>query len=425
MASFGALYSLVKDKLQDGFVRNLGWLGLSQVIIRVSRLATTVILPRFLTQEEFGLVALIFAASEFVRIFSDFGIHAKVIQVEEDSLEKTSNSAYWLTWVIYILLFFGQSLIAFPIASFYENDKLILPLCALGSMYLLMPLGKIQYALIQRENRFKVVAYAQAIRYGTANILTAIFALMGMGIWSVVLPLVLTAPIEFLIYLFNHPWRPDLKFTTDQWGGILKFGSNILGMQLLRTLRDNVDYLIVGRFLGVEELGFYYFAFNAGLGISLTIINSVTSALYPHLCAARGSLEKLQETFFKSLKSIALIIVPFVIFQSVLAPLYVPIVFGETWVPAVPILILVCFSAIPRPFDSAAFQLLLATDKPRPGLLWNIFFTSIFIGGILIGVQGGAIGVAVSVLLTHFIFVPMFIAWTVKYTFNSKRFNAL
>ncbi|MHC5831979.1 MAG: oligosaccharide flippase family protein, partial [Nostoc sp.] len=100
----------------------------------------------------------------------------------------------------------------------------------------------------------------------------------------------------------------------------------------------NIDYLIIGRFLGINALGIYYFAFNAGLGISQNVINAFTSALFPHLCAARGDLKELKERYFSSLKFTAIIVVPLILLQSSLAPFYVPIVFGQKWVTAVPIL---------------------------------------------------------------------------------------
>ncbi|NEO00174.1 MAG: lipopolysaccharide biosynthesis protein, partial [Moorea sp. SIO3I7] len=43
--------STIKNKLGNSstFTRNLGWMGVAQAFIRVSRLGATFILPRFLT----------------------------------------------------------------------------------------------------------------------------------------------------------------------------------------------------------------------------------------------------------------------------------------------------------------------------------------------------------------------------------------
>ena len=251
--------------------------------------------------------------------------------------------------------------------------------------------------------------------------MSAILAFGGMGMWSIVLPWVLIAPIGVYIYYTNHPWRPTSGMTTKHWKEIFNFGKNFLGIRLLGTLRNNLDYLIVGRFLGVKELGIYFFGFNAGLGISLSIIGAVTSAILPHLCEARSDSLEFKKVYFNTLKTIGIIIIPWIILQSSLAPFYVPIVFGQKWVVAIPILILVCLSAIPRPFANAASQLLVAIGKPELDLRWNIIFTFLFGCALLIGVHWQSVGVATSVLLLHLLCLPLFTLWVTRYVFPNAE----
>jgi PST family polysaccharide transporter len=99
----------------------------------------------------------------------------------------------------------------------------------------------------------------------------------------------------------------------------------------------------------------------------------------------------------------------------------VPIVFGEKWIPAIPVLILICLSAIPRPFADSASQLLLVVDKPQIDLVWNVIFTILFAIALLIGVQWQSFGVAAAVFLIHAICLPLFTIWATRYVLNSKQ----
>lgn len=162
----------------------------------------------------------------------------------------------------------------------------------------------------------------------------------------------------------------------------------------------------------------YYFAFNAGLGISLSVINVLVWPLLPHFCAARGNFDQLKNKYFSSLKPMALIIVPLVLLQSSLAPFYVPIVFGEKWVTAIPVLILICLSALPRPFASAAGTLLVCMGKTKINLRWSLIFTVIFTISLLIGIRWGALGVAAAVLVSHLLVIPTFAIWATRYIFG-------
>lgn len=417
------LYKKVIDiwnvSLSNKFIRNLGWFGVAQLIVRVSRLLATVVLARSLTQYHYGLAAIVLTIYEFINVFTTTGISTKIIQADEDEVESLCTTAYWLNWIIYPLLFVLQCFLAFPIAKIYGDDDLIVPICLLSINYLFGPIGNIQASLIERENRLKVIAIGSALQLSVGNVLSAIFAYLGFGIWAIILPKIISFPIFNLINLFSHPWRNKSNFRIVGWQKLVRFGANIMGLSLLNTFRNNLDYLIVGKLLGVQELGLYYFAFNAGLGISQTIINAISSSLYPHLCALKAEYAKFKESFYKTLKIIAILIVSFVIFQTSLAHFYVPIIFGVKWIPAIPILILICLSAIPRPFFDSATSLLISVGKPNLGLWWDLIFTLLFGSLILIGTYWNIMGVAVAVLISYFAFTPIYLWWATRKVFST------
>ena len=405
------LSSKVRKKFSSQFVRNISWLGLSELIPRICRLGVVVILAHFLNSYDYGLAAIVLAVSEFTRVFMDFGVNAKIIQADDANVEELSNSGYWLNWVIFVSLFIIQSLVAFPVSWFYHDNQLILPICAAGIPYLIWPLSAVQNALIQRENRLKITALHNTVQNSLSYLLSALLASQHFGLWSIVLPGVLVAPVGVIIYNVNYDWKPTSGFTTHRWNEIVSFGKNILGGQLLKAVRNNLDYLIVGRFLGIEQLGIYFFGFNAGLGISLSIISALGTAIFPYLCEARSEPAKFKQRYFNGLKTISFVIIPLVLLQVSLAPIYVPILFSPKWVVAVPVLMLICLSAIPRPFADAASQLLVAVGKPHLVLRWDVLFSTLFLAALLIGVQWQAVGVAAAVLIIHLMAMPLFTLW--------------
>ena len=119
-----SLINRLQEKLSSQFLRNLSWLGITEIIYRVLRLGLVVIIARFLTPYDYGLGAIVMTVREFSLTFTNVGIGAKIIQAEEKELEVLCNSAYWLNWIIFISLFFIQSLAAFPISWFYKNKAI-------------------------------------------------------------------------------------------------------------------------------------------------------------------------------------------------------------------------------------------------------------------------------------------------------------
>ena len=178
--------------------------------------------------------------------------------------------------------------------------------------------------------------------------------------------------------------------------------------------------MIIGRLLGMEALGLYYFARNAGLGFSLTLINAINSALYPNLCAVKNNLVDLKLRFTRNLKKIAYIAIPLISLQAGLAFLYVPIIFGEQWSNAIPILTLLCLSALPRPLAESASALTLATDRIDIDFKWNVIFTIIFLFVVCLAATINLTAIAISIFTIYLISHPIYIISVYKIVFNRR-----
>ncbi|WP_414754031.1 lipopolysaccharide biosynthesis protein [Anabaena sp. CCY 9910] len=415
------LMKKIKQLLSSQFIRNVGWLGTAELINRIFRLGTTVTLARMFSSQDYGAMALIYTIFEFANVFTlRGGIGAKIIQADEKDLNTICNTSFWLNLILGISVFFCQCIAAFPIAQFYGNQQLVFPICTLAVVYLIYPIYMINSALIERDNHLKITALCNAIQAFVGNVITVVFALLGMGIWAIVLPIVFSTPVWFIVTWMNNSWRPPTKFSLDKWREVTSFGKNILAVEFLNKIRNNLDYLIVGKFLGTEQLGIYFFAFNAGSGISINVINTFMSALFPYICAVRENLTEFKQRYVNSLKKILSFVIPIILAQAILAPIYVPIVFGEKWTTAVPILILICLSVIPRVFGWANSLLLNAVDKTHINLNINLLFTIFFAAAVLLTVQWGVFWVAVGVLLSHLLFIPVSVLWSYRYIFKNR-----
>jgi PST family polysaccharide transporter len=415
------LVNKLKQILSGQFIRNVGWLGAAELVNRIFRLGTTITLARMFSAEDYGLMAVVYTVFDFATVFTlRGGIGAKIVQADEQDVKTVCDTCYWLNWILCGSVFLIQCLAAFLIAQFYGNKQLILPICTVASVYLMFPFFLVNSALIERENRLKITALCNAAQSLFSNIITVILALLGMGVWAIVWSMVLTTPVWIAITWMNHSWRPPKSFKLDRWQEITHFGKNMLGVDLLVKLRLNLDYLIVGKFLGINELGIYYFAFNAGSGITMNVVNNFITALYPHLCAVRNNYEHFKNRYFNSIKLIALVLVPLVILQSGLAPLYVPIVFGKKWIAAIPILIIICISVIPRTFKGTSSILLNAIDKTKITLYFDVIYTLIFAASLLVAVKWGVFWVAVAVLFVHSLISLIFHILSIQCAFGKN-----
>ncbi len=413
-----------KKALSGVYLRNVGWMAGAELVNRIIRLSGTVILARMFSSQDYGLMAIIYTMSDFANVFLlRGGIGAKIIQADEQDVKDICNTAYWLNWIACGAIFIIQYFIALFIPYFSHDQYITLPLCIIAFTYLVYPLFVIHLTLIERESRFKVVAICNVTHSLVSNVLTAIFALRGMGIWAIVWSIFLATPVWIVLTWKYHPWRPPLRFSLERRQEVLGFGSNLLINDLLNRVRANVDYLIVGRYLGIEALGMYYFAFNAGSGITLNLLNTFMSPLYPYICAARSNYLQFRQRYFSSLKKISTILVPLILLQASLSPIYVPIIFGKKWIPAIPVLILICLSVIPTIYGWASTLLLNAINKTRLSLYISVASTVTFIVSIFAAVQSGIVWVAFAVFFNVLVvsFVSTF--WIHQFALREEHFD--
>lgn len=408
------------------FLRNIGWLGLSEGFVRLTRLGTAVVLARVLDPVTFGIAALVLTINELVHVFNRNGIGAKIIQCNKKELNEIVETAYRMGCVICSSLFVLQCLLAYPIAKYYDSPSLTPMLQVLALVYLIMPFGLVQSALVQRAQRMKTKALIEGVQVGIDNILTAILAISGLGAWAIVLPKLLVAPIWVIGYRKAFQWSSSGKFFQfARWRDILKFGKFFLGIEVLKTARLNLDNLIIAKFLGIEALGLYYFARNAGLGFSMSLINAMSAALYPNLCELKTNTQKLKARFLYNLKRVSSLVSPLILLQTLLAPWYVPIVFGAQWNDAIPILMLLCFSAVLRPLGESASALALAREHIQLDFRWNVIFTLIFVVLAAIGAQYSLLTVALCIAALYTITQPLYCHFVYQRVLKQSSKNLL
>lgn len=414
----------IQKILSGTYIRNVGWMTGAEFANRLIRLASTVILARMFSPQEYGLMAIIYTICDLFQVFTlRGGVGSKIIQADEQDVKTICDTAYWLNWITCGSLFIIQCVVAFLLPYFSQDRTLTLPLIAIAFTYLAYPFFTIHLTLIERENRFKAAAICNLVVSVVSTITIAILALLGLGIWSIIWSIILSFPVWIFLTWKYHPWRPPFRFSLEKWQEVLGFGSSLLINDLLNKVRANIDYLIVGRYLGVEALGMYYFAFNAGSGITTSILNTFMSPMYPYICEVRSDYLQFKKRYFSSLKKVTVFLVPLILLQAALAPIYVPIIFGEKWIPALPVLILVCLSVIPRIYNWAATLLLNAINKPKISLQISLVFTIIFIISILAVVKAGIIWVASAVFLSHAIVLSITTIWMNRFGLNERHLS--
>ncbi|MEO1323980.1 MAG: oligosaccharide flippase family protein [Pseudomonadota bacterium] len=330
--------------------RNVGWLTGAEFISRFGRIIAAIILARQLDAVAFGIAAIALTVFEITRVFTENGIGAAVVRASETEYDQTANTANRLMWIICIALAVVQVVAGIVVEWILPGRQAGLMVGILGLVFLIMPFGVMHAYALLRAERMKELAAINTAQVATDHALTALLAIIGFGAWAIVLPKLLTAPVWLIGMLRTKAWSQNRSAGYASVAGILRFSLPVLGSELMCACRDQLDKFIVSIMFGVEALGLYYFAFNAGLGVSTALNRAFSNAIYPHLCAAKDQVA----TYRKALRNLG---IPFSLVycaQAAMALIYVPIVFGPAWAHAAPLVAILCLGGPARLLVDAA-----------------------------------------------------------------------
>lgn len=349
-AAYKNLIAVSKRVAGQKLARDIGWLTGAELISRFGRIIAAVILARQLDAVAFGIAAIALTIFEIMRVFTENGVGAAVVRVQQDGFHKTANTAHRLMWGVCLSLAVAQVVAGLIVEMIVPGRQAGMMVAVLGAVFLMMPFGVMHAYCLLREERMKELAGIATAQVAADHALTAILAICGFGAWALVLPKLLTAPIWLIGMLRTKAWVRENKAGYAPVAGMLKFSLPVLGSELMCAFRDQMDKFIVSLTLGVEALGLYYFAFNAGLGVSTALNRAFTNAVYPHLCVAGNRITAYR-------KAIVNLGVPFSLLycaQAGLALLYVPIVFGANWASSAPLVAVLCLGGPARLMVDAA-----------------------------------------------------------------------
>ena len=407
---------LLRRFSSSNLLKNFGWVLSGQILVKFSRLVTTAILARELSIDDYGYVAIILTTTQYLMVVAQSGTKDRIIQCKDNQLNVVAQTSWNIQFLIGVTSFTIQALCAHIISKILGNGELFLPIFIAGIIHLITPFSYVQLAIIQRRCNFKLYSKIDSSVIIVDNFSSALFAVLGLGYWSIVLKGFVCLPLQIILCYRWEKWRPILTFQMNQWRETLFFSLKTLSIDLMRITRESFDYILVGRFLGLQALGLYYFAFNSGLGLSMSIAQPLEKTIYSDFCSKLAvGLKRID--VIKSVRLSLAIMSLIIALQCLLAKFYVPIVFGTKWIQAgaLPILILVCLSGITRLPTRSAFLGLRSIGQIDKELSYSFIFTFVFCLIVLIAAQFSVMAVAASVLAIHLVMEPVFIINSLKY----------
>ena len=297
---------------------------------------STLVLARLLSVEDFGVVGYALASIAFLDIASDLGMAEAVVFHKEDS--KTNSTAFWVSIGIGFFLFALSWFIA-PLLAIYFKDERVIPVFrAITLTFPITALGSTHEALLRKQLAFGKTAMPEFLRALTKGIISVILAFMGYGVWSLVWGQVGGTLVASIVLWIITPWRPSFQFDLPKATALITYGLKYIGTDVLSVLLLNLDYLLIGRYLGAAALGIYVLAYRVPELLILQFARILSKITFPIYTKMRDIPGGMARGFGKATSYVSLITIPMGLGMMVIARPFTLVFLTDKWENAIPVM---------------------------------------------------------------------------------------
>ena len=386
--------------LLSATIKGTAWNYVTFALSKGVTFIATLILARLLTPNEFGLMALGLVVIGYLDSFSGMGIE-NVIIYKQENIGHNSNVAFTLGLIVNSAISITTFFIAPLAATFFNDARLTDIIRALSVVFVIWGIGNIHAARLKKELRFRQTLLPELGKSTAKAIVSIGMALMGFGVWSLVWGQIAASVAAGSLYWLVCRWRPRLELDLKTSRDLLGYSSQTVLTQFMGVIESNIDYLIVGRRLGSENLGYYTMAFRVPELLIINMCYIVSNALFPAYSKVQNDLKTLQKGFLITLKYIALYTVPVGVGLFFVTPGFVKIVFGDQWIPAIPAMQAISLYAVIYSLSFNAGDIYKATGRPDIMNKLGLFKLAVTIPLLWLAAGYDIYKVALAQIVTH------------------------
>jgi O-antigen/teichoic acid export membrane protein len=365
----------------------IGWSGIGRLGSAGLTVIRLYLLSRLLPPEDFGIIAIAQVVISFSQLFVDSGLSVGFLHHQRTD-DNTFSTLVWWNFLMGLGLY-GIILLAAPyLASWYTTPELrrvlywlclCLPIGALGSQYRIAR---------QKELAFGTIARVDWLAQ-TANTFGAVYlAWAGWGVFALVAGHFLQAVIASAGFILTErDYRLRWRFRYALLKPYLRIGLFYTGGQLFNTITRDLDTLVVGALLGIENLGVYHLLKRLAAR-PLQLFNPILSQVYvPILARLQDQSVMLRRNFLAGLRLIAGVQIPLYSGLAIFASPVIQLFYGSTYAPYATVFTWLCgyflVRALIRPFS----DLVIAKGKTNWEFYWNVAYSLIGFGVIIFGAK--------------------------------------
>lgn len=387
-----------KESISKQTLSSVKWNGLEKLGGQGIQFILTLVIARFLTPSDYGIIGILTIFITISQAFIDSGFSSALIRTKNPKVEDFSTVFYFnilIAVVAYALLFVFAPLIADFFSESIVCDVLrVYSVSLIINSFFAVHVAKLQIAL-----DFKSLAKSRIVSVLLSGCIGIFLAYNGFGVWALVAQNLILSVIN-CIYIYGLTrWVPFSRFSTESFSRLGTFGSRLLAAGLLDVLYKNMSKFAIGKFYTSADLGNYergsQFASLPNLSIN-GILNTVT---YPIFARIQDDEERLLAVYRKYVQMSSMVIFIISGLLCVLAKPIIIITLTEKWASAIIFMQLFALGCMNDHLNTINLSLLKVRGRSDLFLRLEVFKKTTSILMLIAAIPFGVLAICISAII--------------------------
>lgn len=348
----------LKSKVAKGAV----WTLMEKLSTQAVQFVVGMILARLLTPNDYGTVALAGIFFVVAGGLVNCGFGSALIQ-KKDADDLDYNSVFYLnislSLVAYVAMFFAAPWIS----RFYKTPELVSIVRVSAIVFIFNAVNAIQNAELTKKMLFHLSFRISLITTITSAICGVTLAFLGYGVWSLVWSSLITGFVGVIARWLIIAWRPRPMFSWRRLKPLFSYGWKMAASGLLDEFFKNLNGLVIGRLYSRADLAYV----NKGRSLPNMAMSEVDATLgrvsFPALVQLQGDRMRLRDAMRRMMICSTFLVMPLMVLVAACAHSELRLLYGPQWTPAVPYMMLACFTYALHPFHTINLRGILALGR--------------------------------------------------------------
>lgn len=388
--------------LKTTTIKGVSWSFIDSISNQGITFLVGLVLARLLTPEDYSLLGIILIFTTISNSLVDSGFSSALIQ-KKNAGDKDYNTVFICNLVVSTVLCATLFAIAPLIADFFNRPQLTNLVKAMSFIVIINALSLIQMTIMTKRIDFKTQTKISLISSISSGVAGISMALAGYGVWALVGQQLSRQSLNTIFFWIYVKWRPGFQFSVQSFKELFGFGWKLLLSSLINTTWREIYQFIIGKCYAPATLGQYTRARQFASIFSMNMTSVVQRVSYPVLCTIQDDKVRLKAAYKRVIKVSMLLTAVLMLGMAGCSKSMIQVLVGDQWLPAVPLLQILCFQMMLYPLHALNLNMLQVEGRSDLFLRLEIIKKVVDIGPILLGIFVGIYWMLIACVITSFI----------------------